>query len=236
MAETESSLTLERPRRRDAVLNRELLLDAASEVFATHGLDGTVEDVARAAGVGLGTLYRHFPTKDALINELVRELFADVVAAAEAALEQPEGEGFRSYLFAVGELQASRRGCLPRAWRASATPDHRRLVSAMQATTARLLADAQRHGRVRPDATLTDVQAIMFSLRGIIEVAGDVAPGMWRRHLDVVLAGLHPDAEPLAHKPVPKAVADRLPPQTRPLPRLSGPRPGPASRPAPGGA
>jgi AcrR family transcriptional regulator len=72
--------------RRDAAENRQRVLDAAAAVFSERGLDVGVDEIARAAGVGTGTLYRRFPTKDALISELVRQLLADLVALADSAL------------------------------------------------------------------------------------------------------------------------------------------------------
>jgi AcrR family transcriptional regulator len=74
------------PLRRDAARNRKRLLEAAAEVFAEQGLQASVDDVARVAGVGMGTLYRRFPTKDALIDELVRELLTEDLQDAREAL------------------------------------------------------------------------------------------------------------------------------------------------------
>src|ERR1700712_2754812 len=103
-----------KPLRRDAAENREKVLHAASRVFAEHGLDGSVEEVARVAGVGMGTLYRRFPTKDALIAELVRELLAYVLTLAHEARTVAHGQGLEQSLFAAGEAEASQRGCLAR--------------------------------------------------------------------------------------------------------------------------
>ena len=75
----------ERPLRRDAAENRRRLLDAATEVFSAHGLDGSVEEVARVAGVGMGTLYRRFPTKQDLIDTLVGDMRRELAALAQAA-------------------------------------------------------------------------------------------------------------------------------------------------------
>ena len=72
--------------RRDAAQNRQRLLDAAEQVFAERGLEASVDEVARVAGVGMGTLYRRFPTKEALIAELVRELLEDVLLLARSSL------------------------------------------------------------------------------------------------------------------------------------------------------
>src|SRR6202167_4568457 len=123
-----SATAADRPLRRDAEQNRQRLLDAAADVFAEHGLEASVEEIARAAGVGMGTLYRRFPTKDALIEELVHELLADVVRDARTALERRDGSGLEAFLHAASAHQASQRGCLARLWGASIAPDLMREV------------------------------------------------------------------------------------------------------------
>jgi len=183
------------------------LLETAAELFAEQGLQASVDEVARRAGLGTGTLYRHFPTKEALIAELVRELQSDVLSDAQNALKEPDGKGLETFLYAVGVRQSSRVGCLPRFW---TTPHRRKFLQAIRAAQARLLADAQEHGRVRADLTLGDVFAVLLSLRGLIETTSRLAPEAWRRYLDIVLAGMRPSAEQLAHNPMPKAVVEDL--------------------------
>ena len=75
------------PLRRDAQRNRERIIAATREAFGERGLDVGVDEIARRAGVGMGTLYRHFPTKDALIDAVVEARFDELVASAEAALQ-----------------------------------------------------------------------------------------------------------------------------------------------------
>src|ERR1700685_427020 len=90
-----------RPRqlRRDAAEHREPLLDAATQVFASQGLNASVEEIARVAGVGMGTLYRRFPTKEALIEELVRQQLVDVIDAGDTAKRLPDGVGLEAFLW-----------------------------------------------------------------------------------------------------------------------------------------
>jgi AcrR family transcriptional regulator len=96
-----------RPMRADARRNRERVLAAASEAFATYGSDAQMDDVARAAGVGVGTVYRHFPTKEALVAELVRRKFETFVAQARQALDEPDPwEAFAGMLRRNAELMA----------------------------------------------------------------------------------------------------------------------------------
>jgi AcrR family transcriptional regulator len=198
----------ERPMRRDAARNRERLLDAAAEVFAEHGLQGTVEDVARVAGVGMGTLYRRFPTKEALIDALVASILDDVLQDARDARESPDGQGLRSFLVTVGERQAHRHGSLPRIW---SSEHHAAATAEIQAEIAALLTDAQGHGTVRADVVPADIFAIIWSLRGVNESTRGVAPDAWRRHLEIILAGLQPSSTAFVHQPLTSEVVEHLP-------------------------
>jgi AcrR family transcriptional regulator len=195
------------PLRRDAAANRELLLDAAAKVFADHGLDASVEEIARVAGVGIGTLYRRFPTKDALIAALVQELLDTLTRLAREATEQPDGRGLEHFLEASSAYQAGHLGCLPRLWKAE--PDSETLRRVRQVIAA-LLEDAKRHGRAREELTSTDLTMVMWSIRGVIETTRDVAPDAWRRHLDILVAGLRPASTPLTHRPLTRAQVDKV--------------------------
>ena len=77
--------------RRDAQRNHELLVEAARELFMEQGVDAPLEEVARRAGLGIGTLYRHFATRDALVEAIVERRMGELLAIAEAALSEPEG-------------------------------------------------------------------------------------------------------------------------------------------------
>jgi AcrR family transcriptional regulator len=193
--------------RRDAAENRELLLDAAAKVFATQGLGAGVEEIARVAGVGIGTLYRRFPTKDALIAELVQDVLERMSTLAQAASDIPDGGGLEHFLETSSAYQAEHRGCLPRLW--NTAPDNDALVQ-VRATIASLLADAKRHGRVRDEVTATDLTMVMWSIRGVIETTRGEAPEAWRRLLAILIAGLRPAAEPLQPKPMTRAQIDRV--------------------------
>ena len=101
----------DRPLRRDARENRERILAAARLAFAELGIDVSVEEIARRAGVGMGTLYRRFPTKDALIDAVFEEHLDQIAASAEAALADPDAwTAFLDYLTDIVGLQANDRG------------------------------------------------------------------------------------------------------------------------------
>jgi AcrR family transcriptional regulator len=183
-----------RPLRRDAAQHREQLLEAAARLFATQGLSTSVEEIARLAGVGMGTLYRRFPTKEALIEELVREQLCEVVKAATVAKQLPDGLGLEAFLWRVGELFAARGGCLSRLWTEANTAT---LVEEVRHLMRELLADSQQHGRIRPDAVVADVSLVIWSLFGVIDTAQAAAPQAWRRALELFIGGLRSSGAPL---------------------------------------
>jgi AcrR family transcriptional regulator len=193
--------------RRDAAQNRQHLFDAAGQVFAQRGLDASVEEIARVAGVGIGTLYRRFPNKDALIAALVQDVLDTMYRLAQEATVQPAGSGLESFLETSSAYQAEHLGCLPRLWN---TDTEHESVQRVRRMVAALLDDAKRHGLMREELTSTDVTMVMWSIRGVIETTRGVAPEAWRRHLDILLAGLRPAAEPLAHRPITRAQVDNV--------------------------
>ena len=176
--------------RRDAARNRERVIAAAVEVFNDEGIDAGVEQIAHRAGVGVGTLYRRFPTKDALIAHLVEELQATMDAVAAEALQLQDGRGLEVYVRSVAEHLARYRGCLSRMWDVR----HPQRQQLHRDRAGQLLAAAQRAGTVRDDVTPADVSAVLWALRGIAESADGDAAEACRRHLDIVFAGLLPGA------------------------------------------
>jgi AcrR family transcriptional regulator len=197
----------DRPLRRDAAANRQRLLEAAAEVFAAHGLEASVEEIARVAEVGMGTLYRRFPTKDALIAALVHDVLDRMQQLAEDAAARTDGTGLESFLVSSSAYQAQHRGCLPRLWANNIDRDS---VERVRGSIAGLLQDAKAHSRVRRDVTPTDLTVLMWSVRGVIETTGEVAPNAWRRHLDILIAGLRPASDPLQHRPLSRTQVDAI--------------------------
>jgi AcrR family transcriptional regulator len=194
-----------RPIRSDARKNRERLLVAAGQVFEEKGLEASVADVARVAGVGMGTLYRRFASKDALIEALVSEVLEATIAMAREAAAWPDGTGLEHFLEASCSYQAEHLGCLPKLW----NTDHR-LIKKARVLVAGLLSDAQAHGRVRADLTSTDLSLVMWSLRGVLETTRTNAPEAWRRHLDLLVAGMRPADSVLPHRPLSQAQVNRV--------------------------
>jgi AcrR family transcriptional regulator len=191
--------------RSDALKNRKRLLAAAGQVFEEKGLEASVADVAGAAGVGMGTLYRHFPSKEALVEALVSEVLETTIALARDAATQPDGTGLERFLREASAFQAEHLGCLPKLW----ITDHH-LVQAARELIAGLLADAQAHGRIRLDLRSTDISLALWSIRGVLETTGPNAPEAWKRHLALLIAGMRPTDAELAQRPLSQSQLDRF--------------------------
>jgi AcrR family transcriptional regulator len=181
--------------RADARRNRERILAAAREVFSEHGSAAQIDEIARRAGVGVGTLYRHFPTKDALVGELVRIKLGDFAARARAKFEEDERpwESFAELLREQAEIAArdasQQRMIFAMTHEAleQAAPTIAELIAANQA----LIDRAKAAGVVREDLVVEDIRTLMCGLGSIMAAdALGVMPYDWRRHLEFVLAGM----------------------------------------------
>jgi AcrR family transcriptional regulator len=218
MTSQQAAPALEHPARaprRDAVQNYHRILDAARELFAESGADAGIEDIAARAGVGIGTVYRRFASKDALIDELIRLATADITAAAEQALARSDGQGLEEFLRAIGRSFADHARYADLLLNRPADPEaSRRIRAAIYELTARAAAA----GTINPNATATDIMALIWAMRGVAQVCGEVAPAAWQRHLDIHLAGLRTPG-PLSSVPaMTPAQLTRLSP---PPPRLA---------------
>ena len=176
------------PLRRDAAANRGRLIAAAVDVFNDEGIDAGVERIAQRAGVGVGTLYRRFPTKDALIGYLVEDMLAELIRAAVEAGSVPGGRGLELFVRDVARQLCAHRGCLQRLWKHD--PADRTSLERLRGLIDGLVDEARAAGSVRADVRRADVSAVIWSLQGIIDNAGESADTVCARLLDVVFAGL----------------------------------------------
>jgi len=194
----------ERPLRRDAERNRQRILHAAAEVFTQRGLDATLDDVARQAGVGIGTVYRRFPDKETLVAELFQDRIDAMVAVAEDACIAPDPWlALVSFLEYAAATLAGDLGL--RQLMMFATYGRDRVAYAreqMRPVVARLVERAQAAGTLRPDFSATDVPLIAFLLASVAEYAGPVQPDIWRRYLALIVDGMRASRDGVSELPV----------------------------------
>lgn len=186
-----------RPLRADARRNRERIVEAAREVFAEYGEATQVDDVARRAGVGIGTLYRHFPNKEVLIGELMRLKFERLAERAQHWLDTTAGTdpwaAFCGFVREATEAMATDAAQQRMIWEISpeafahAVPAQERLV----AVGGELIDRARAAGALREDFSVDDMPAIMCALGSAMALQHpDGTPHDWRRLLEFLLAGL----------------------------------------------
>ncbi|HEV2257674.1 MAG TPA: helix-turn-helix domain-containing protein [Streptosporangiaceae bacterium] len=201
-----------RPLRRDAARNRQRVLKAASEVFTERGLDVSLDEVARHAGVGVGTVYRRFRTKEDLVEALFVERIDAVAALAEEAAEAPDPwSGLASFLEEAAEMLAGDSGL--RQLLRYATYGGDRIWYARQRNAprvTRLVERVQAAGQLRSDLRPTDIPFILFILTEAAQFARGVSPEIWRRYLTLVLDGLRPEREGVTPLPVPALRPDEM--------------------------
>jgi AcrR family transcriptional regulator len=172
--------------------NHEALVVRAREVFAERGVDASLEEIARRAGVGIGTLYRHFATRDALVDAVFERRIGDFVAIAEKAAAEPDAWlAFVGFLEGTLELQAGDR--LLKDVFLRSPPGAGRVESAreeLRRRFAQVLERACEDGRLRAGFTLADLSLLFWSFAPLIDATSEIAPNAWRRHLHWLLDGL----------------------------------------------
>lgn len=195
----------ERPLRRDAERNRRRILQAAAEVFTQRGLDATLDDVARAAGVGVGTVYRRFPDKEALVADLFADRIDTMVEVAEEACAAPDPwQGLIFFLEYAAQSLAADVGF--RQLMMFATYGRDRVAYAreqMRPVVTKLVERAQATGELREDFSATDLPMIAFMLSAAAEYASPVQPDLWRRYLALIIDGLRPTRDGATELPAP---------------------------------
>ena len=191
--------------RRDAERNRRRILEAARQGFADRGLGITLDEIARLAGVGVGTVYRRFPNKELLIDALFEERIGEIVAQGqEAAQEEDAWRGLSRFLEgAVGRLAAD-RGLRELVVGSTYAPE--RIVHArsrIKPLVDEMVARAQAQGTLRGDVAASDFPLLLMMLDAVVDTTRDVDPQTWRRALAIVLDGLAaPGKTPLPGAPL----------------------------------
>jgi AcrR family transcriptional regulator len=185
------STAAQRPLRADARRNRERVLGAARAVFAAQGHEAQMDDVARQAQVGVGTVYRHFPTKEALIEALAVEAFERVADAAREALKiEDPWEAFTQALWAGARLLAGDRALAElMATLPGPILEGAPVEEDLRMSMTELIARAREAGVLRPEIVLDDVVMVMCGVGAATRKAHQV-PEAWRRHVAIIIDGL----------------------------------------------
>ena len=189
----ETSPTAGEPRtqRADARRNRAKVLDAAGKEFSRHGLEAQMDDIARRAGVGVGTVYRHFPRKEDLLQALADERFQSLADAARAGLDSGDPwDGFVEFMTYSARTMAEDRSL------AEAMGQHPGLCESaaerfqLRALTEQLVARAQDDGRLRADVVPDDIPALVCGIGRAVDAKSGEPTMPWDRYLKIILAGL----------------------------------------------
>ncbi|MGC0373021.1 TetR/AcrR family transcriptional regulator [Streptomyces sp. SAI-229] len=205
---------LARPLRADAERNRQRIIVTARKVFAQRGLEVTLDDIAREAGLGVGTVYRRFADREALVEAIFETEIQRIIALAEEALKREDAwDGLVHLFMAIGQDFADDRGL--REFFLEGAHAETRVASARDHITpaiSAVIARAQEDGSLRDDIEPTDFALIQIMLGAATQHTRSVTPDLWRRYLTLILDGLrtHRDApSPLSHRALTQGELDQ---------------------------
>jgi AcrR family transcriptional regulator len=198
------------PLRVDAERNRERILAAARHAFATEGIEVSMSAIARAAGVGVATLFRRFPAREDLLDAVFADTMSGYVQAAETALADPDPwNGFTGYIHTVCSMQVANRGfanLLTMTFPAAAHLEEQRACA--YHSFLRLIEAAKATGKLRPDFADQDMVVLLMANAGVITAAGDSAPDSSARLVAYMIqAFTAPQPGTLPPSPDPDALA-----------------------------
>ncbi len=184
--------TADRPLRKDAQRNRQRVIDAARELFAEKGLEPNLNDVARHAGVGVGTVYRRFASKEELLEAIFEDGLQQLTTLAEVALRHDDSwQGFVWFVEHMCEITATDRGLREIAFskayggcRVNAAQD------CLSPVVTRIVERAQADGHLRPGLSSTDMPVIGLLAGTVSEFAGHVDRDLWRRYVALLIDGM----------------------------------------------
>jgi AcrR family transcriptional regulator len=189
-----------KPLRADAERNRRRILEAAAEVFGERGLSATLDAVAERAGVGVGTVYRRFPDKEALVDALFEERIDEVRAIADEAALIPDGwEALTTFMERALEMHCHDRALKELVFSTAHGQDRvARARQRIKPAVETLFERARASGQLRADVEINDVPILQLMVTAVIDYAQDAAPDVWRRYLGILLDGLRAKGAPLA--------------------------------------
>jgi AcrR family transcriptional regulator len=188
--------------RADAERNRRLLLAAAADEFAERGLDASVADIARRAGVGKGTVFRHFASKDDLLAAIVLDRIDALSTVGDQLVSAADPGAALLEFLTVAAHQRQQRDLSFLQEAGDLNADVIRAREQLFRTVHKLVDRAREHGAVRADVTGTDIILLMCAPSYVTSYLPDAPPDMWRRYLAIIFDGLRPEgAHPLPHPP-----------------------------------
>ncbi|MFH5231151.1 TetR/AcrR family transcriptional regulator [Antrihabitans spumae] len=187
-----------RPLRADAARNQQRILEAARELFATRGLEITLDDVAEHAGVGVGTVYRRFSNKQDLIAGVFEKHVDDMAGQAELALDNPDPwQGLVQFFEYMCRHMAENRGLGEVLMTLDGQQNRFACVrERMEPAVTKVIDRARDAGELRPDAEAQDFFATIHMVDWIADFARTVHPEVWRRYFSIMLDGLRADSRP----------------------------------------
>jgi len=189
--------------RADARRNRAAVIAAAKKLFADEGLEAQMPDVARAANVGVGTVYRHFPTKDQLIAAIAEEHFDRLADRARDDLEQPDAwEGLCDFIRFATQIQADDRGLCEVMGSRPEAMDAAARAAGLGELCDELVKRAQRSGQLRPDLDWEDVPMVVCGLGRVTHGSPPPSVGRWPRLVEIILDGLRAPGSGSLPKPL----------------------------------
>jgi AcrR family transcriptional regulator len=195
--------TDQRRLRADAVRNRQLLVDAAEELFRARGLKVTLDEIAQQAGVNVATAYRHFANKHALAEAFLQQAVDRIVAVADQAAAEPDPwVGLSDLLERSARLIATNHGLLDVLTSTYGTEWFERLHDRTTEPVLRLVRHGQEAGVLRAEVTPTDIGVVLQMLCAVTDLESGRADEPWRRYLSLLLAGLRADETPLEGAPL----------------------------------
>jgi AcrR family transcriptional regulator len=192
------------PLRADAERNRRRLIDAAAELFDERGMDASIAEIRERAGVGQGTVFRHFPTKEHLVAAVMRERMGALVdLARERQDDEDPCAALHDFMAAAAEGKSVSQDLYRAICETDALPadEERELRNALVAAVGSLLERAQAEGSIRADIRPEDVLLLETAANQAGAALAGVVPDLWRRYLDLIFdgmrtAGAHPLSQP----------------------------------------
>lgn len=188
---------VDKPVRKDVARNRGLLMRSAEAMFAERGTEVTLEEIARHAGVGVATAYRHFASRQAIVEAMLESRVAKFMAVLHEceSIADPR-EAFETYLYRICELQANDRGM-----REAISANHgvdkvADFRERGRPLFERLFNRAKQAGAFRPECEPSDIVVAFWMIGKVSDAASGISPGQWRRQLNFLLDGLRAEAVP----------------------------------------